>query len=132
MSLFGRNPEKQAQTEAGEAEVARLMALPLPELAAEILPGFGVDGAKRLASATGINLGQLMIWKMEAFPRATGFMETLATPVREATQLLEHANLVERRTFGKNTHINATTLGEEAIAAGTAMKYLTESRAARA
>jgi hypothetical protein len=126
MSLFGKNPEKQAQKEAGEAEVARLQALPLPELAAELLPGFGVDGAHRLASATGINLGQLMIWKMEAFPRATGYLQTLAEPVREATQLLEHANLVERRTFGKNTHINATTLGEEAIAEGTAMKYLSE------
>jgi hypothetical protein len=124
MSLFGHNPKKEAEKAAAAAEVARLEALPLPELAAELLPGYGKGGARRLAGATGINIGQLMIWLMRDYPRATGFMVTLQEPVRAAVQLLEHADLVERRTYGRSTQVNATALGEEAIAAGTAKLFL--------
>lgn len=51
-------------------------------------------------------------------------MKALEVPVREATQLLEHANLVEKRTHNGLSLFNATTLGEEAIVAGSAAQYL--------
>jgi|GEM_PF-6118184 len=61
---------------------------------------------------------------MRDHPKATGIMKALEVPVREATQLLEHANLVEKRTHNGLSLFNATTLGEEAIVAGSAAQYL--------
>lgn len=125
MPLFGKNPEKAAQAGAADAEVARLQAIPRGELAAELLPGLGKNGAHRIGATPGINLGQLMIWKMSAFPKATGYLTKLEVPVREAVQLLEHASLVERRGGRAGTHFEASTLGEEAIVAGNTLQYLT-------
>lgn len=126
MGLFGKNPEKEAQAAAAAAEVTRLQAIPRTELAAELLPGLGRDGAHRQAAQPGINLAQLMIWKMQAFPRATGYLTQLEVPFREAVQLLEHASLVERRsTRGGGAHLEATSLGETTIADGSALARLT-------
>lgn len=124
MPLFGKNPEKAAEAAASDAEVARLQSIPRGELAAELLPGLGRDGAHRNATTPGINLAQLMIWKMSAFPKATGYISKLQVPVREAVQLLEHANLVERRVDRAGPHFQASTLGEDAIVAGNALQYL--------
>ena len=125
LPLFGKNPEKAAQAQAADAEVARLQSVPRGELAIELLPGLGNNGAHRIGATPGINLSQLMIWKMSAFPKATGYLTKLEVPFREAVQLLEHANLVERRTSrAGGAHFEATTLGEEAILAGNAGQYL--------
>ena len=44
MGLFGNKADKQAKTAVAEAESQRLLALSLPELAAEVMPAFGPVG----------------------------------------------------------------------------------------
>jgi hypothetical protein len=41
MALFGNREEKRAKAAAAQAESERLVALPVRELAAEIMPAFG-------------------------------------------------------------------------------------------
>jgi hypothetical protein len=130
MGLFGKNrAEKEAEAQAAQAEVDRLLSLSRVQLAAELLPAFGKNGAKRLAGQTGPNLAVVILWTMRDHPKATGFMKDLEVPVREATQLLENANLVEKRTYGGQGHFNATTLGEQAILDNSALQYLSNGSA---
>jgi hypothetical protein len=44
MGLFGNKEEKAAKAAAAQAESERLIALPVADLAAEIMPAFGPDG----------------------------------------------------------------------------------------
>jgi hypothetical protein len=47
VGLFGNKDEKAAEEAAGAAEVASLEALSTDELAVELMPAFGPDGASR-------------------------------------------------------------------------------------
>ncbi len=125
MPLFGGGGDKAAQQAAAQAEFERLSTIPRSQLAAEVLPVFAPGQPGSRNPGRGLNMLQIMIWLMSAYPRATGFFTRLEMPVREALQLLENAGLVLRlgdRTGG--SHLVATTLGLQALAQGTAAEYL--------
>jgi hypothetical protein len=44
--LFGKSEEKKAEKAAAKAEVERINALPVAELARDLMPAFGHDGAR--------------------------------------------------------------------------------------
>lgn len=123
MALFGNKEEKEAEQQAARAEVDRLIALPVPELAAEVMPAFGPDGAR-----PGHEVGVLQVgnWLLRDHPRGTKYLKELLDPMREAIQALEHADLILRlgQGSGENARLKATRLGEQALAEGNVAKYL--------
>ena len=91
------------------------MALSAADLAAELMPAFGPDGPRR-----GKELGrvQLISWLARGNPRMSG-RQQLEPAVREAMQVLEHAELVRfRRIQGGGGCWNLSRLGEAALANG--------------
>ncbi len=65
---------------------------------------------------------------MKRTPRLSGYSKQLLDPVREALQVLEHAELVIRRAQGGGSGaaawLKATRLGETALAEGTVKEHL--------
>ena len=118
--LFGNKAEKAAEEAAASAECDRLLALPRPQLAVEVMNAFGPNGDRAAQSGNGANLLQLMMWLMSSQPRGTGYLVKLEMPVREAVQILEHANLVVNRLDRiSGGHVVATSLGLAALAEGS-------------
>ena len=124
--LFGKNEQKAAEVEAAQAEADRLGALTPAELAVELMPVFGPEGPKGRGPDGGINLLQIGIGLFEKTPRATSHMRALQQPVREALQVLEHAELINRTTRQSGTWYNATRLGETALTEGTVQQQVQE------
>jgi hypothetical protein len=127
--LFGNKAskdEKAAQVAVANAEVQRLVGLSRAELAAEIMWVFGPEGPRPSPRGNpGLNLLQVAMGVMSKYPRATHYLPALEVPVREACQLLEHADLVQNRTVqGGRTFKSATTLGESALADGSVAQHL--------
>lgn len=125
--LFGNREDKAAQKDAANAEVDRLLGLPVPELAAEVMPAFGPDGPRGHGPNGGINILQVMIFMMRSFPKATGFMTKLQEPVRESVQALENAGLALRSGTRDGSWYSATRLGQSALADGTVSQQLKAS-----
>jgi len=124
MGLFGNKADKRAKTAAAEAESQRLLALSLPELAAEVMPAFGPVG---INAKSGHRQGptEVVSWLLPDAP--VRHRQPVLGPVVEALGVLEHSDLLTRRTFG--TRGNASTyhasrLGEAALAEGTLGKQL--------
>ncbi len=123
MGLFGNKEEKRAEDAAAKAEADRLLALPVAEVAAEILPAFGPEGPGKGDKEIGsLQVGMFL---MRDFPRGNQFVKPLLDPIREGIQALENAGLVERkvRSIGGST-VSSTRLGLEAIEKGTAREHL--------
>lgn len=100
--------------------MARLEQLSVVELAVELMPAFGPEGPKGHGLNGGINILQVMAWKLSAFPRATKFMTRLQEPVREGLQALENAGLVLKTASSQaGTWWNATRAGTAVLTAGT-------------
>lgn len=92
--LFGKSEEKVAREEAGRAEFERLTALPVVDLALELMPAFGPDGPHGTGPNGGINILQLLGWVSQTrFPRGISYVRQLLEPVREGVQALDHAGL---------------------------------------
>jgi hypothetical protein len=123
MALFGNKEEKEAEDQAARAEIDRLLSLPVPELAAEIMPAFGPDGAR---PGREVGLLQVANWLLRDHRRGVKYLKELLDPIREAVQALEHAELVLRlgHGSGENARLKATRLGEQALAEGNVAKYL--------
>lgn len=126
--LFGKSEEKAAQEEAVGAEVGRLNALPVADLAMELIPAFGPDGAR---AGKEINSLQASTWLMRSYPGGGKYLRRLHTAVCEGLQLLERVGLVEvlggrRGSVATGAHLRATRLGEQALAAGDLRRYLTD------
>jgi hypothetical protein len=118
MPLFGKSKEKGAQEDAARAEVERLNALPVEDLAREIMPAFGPDGPR---AGKEINALQISNWLMRSYGGGAKHLRELHTPVCEGVQALEHAGLVqvfsgERGSIANGAHAKATRLGETALA----------------
>jgi hypothetical protein len=104
MPLFGSDDKKEAREAALRAEVERLAALPLPELAAEIMvKGYGPGGPGAESPPTLHELmkpydptGKGLI--VMAIDRELG--EQLFGLVEEAVQQLEHAGLLVQDSRG--------------------------------
>ena len=124
MSLFGNKAEKRAKAAAAEAESERLTALPVRELAAEVMPAFGPDG---INAKSGHRQGPIEVvsWLM---PDASAkYRQPILGPVIEALGALEQAGLVTRRSFGSEGQAatyHAARLGETALAEGTVRQQL--------
>jgi hypothetical protein len=122
VSLFGNSEEKAAEQAAAKAEAERLVALPLAELAPEVLPAYGPDGAK---PGDTINILQVMSWMMRDYPGGTKQLKELQGPVREAIGALEHADLlVEVGRRGAGSQLKLSRLGEQALAEGKVAEHL--------
>ena len=124
MGLFGNKADKQAKTAAAEAESQRLLALSLPELAAEVMSAFGPAG---INAKSGHRQGPMEVvsWLLPDAP--VRHRQPVLGPVVEALGVLEHSDLLTRRTFGthgKASTYHASRLGEAALAAGTVGKQL--------
>ncbi len=134
-ALFRKSEEKAAREEAGRGEFERLVALPVTDLASELMPAFGPDGLQPLHGrdsgppasglpAWGINLLQLVRWVSRTYcPSGAVDARQLMEPVREGLQPLENAGLVLRTRRHQDTWA-ATSLGTTALAEGTVQDHL--------
>ena len=121
--LFGNKEQKQAEIAAAKAEGDRLVALTPAQLAVEVMPAFGPDGPKA-SQSYGINVFQVGIALMQNTPRGTIEMKELIEPIREALQVLEHAELIARNSGREGTWFKATRLGQTALAEGSVQTYV--------
>jgi hypothetical protein len=90
--LFGKSEAKDAAANAARTEVERLNALPVADLAAELMPAFGPDGPR---SGKEINSLQASIWLMRSHPTRSTQSRDLHRAVCEGLELLEQRGLVE-------------------------------------
>jgi hypothetical protein len=122
VALFGNKEEKAAEDQAARAEVDRLLALPVAELAEEVMPAFGPEGAR---PGQEVNILLVMNWLMRSYPRGTKYLTELREPTWEAMQALENAGLViHMGATGPGGRLKATRAGEDALAEGNVAKYL--------
>ena len=133
--MFRKSEEKAAREAAGRVEFERLMALPVAELARELMPAFGPDGLRPLHGgdsgppasgqpAWGINLLQLVRWVSSTYcPSGNVHASELMEPIREGLQPLERAGLVLRTRRHQDTWA-VTRLGQTALADGTVQDHL--------
>jgi hypothetical protein len=128
MGLFGgkNKEEKRVEDEAAKVEADRLVALSVPELAAEILPAFGPDGPGKGGKETGTL--QVGMYLMREFPRGNQHVKQLVQPIREGIQALENAGLIELRVHNiGGSNVRVTRAGLEAIETNSAAQHLTGS-----
>jgi hypothetical protein len=124
MGLFGDKAQKQAKAAAAEADSERLGALPVEELAVEVMAAFGPNG---IDAKSGHRQGpfEVVSWLVPDLPM--GYRNTVLGPVTEALGVLEHANLLTSRSFGsqgRSSTYHASRLGETALAEGTVRQHL--------
>ena len=100
-----------------ESELQSAMPLPpVADLAAELMPAFGLGGP--------LTLHQLVKWKLDQYEFSSSAKKAIAypkleTPVREALQVLEHAELLYRTVAEESADKwAATRLGLEALRGG--------------
>jgi hypothetical protein len=120
--LFRRTRERAARDAAALAELDRLKALSPDELAVEVLPALGPDGARsgRLARARDVCL-----WLMRS--HCVGFNASplqLVSAVLKALRRLEHVGLACSTESDMPTRWKLTRQGEQALADGTAAQWL--------
>jgi hypothetical protein len=122
--LLGTEEERRAGQLAAEAEATRLSALPVRDLAAELMPAFGARGPGRGARRE-VNLLQLSNWLIRSFPGGAKYRWDLVRPTREAVHALESASLIERLgQTNTGQRFAATPLGETAIGDGSARQRI--------
>jgi len=130
MGLFGRNEEKEAENAAMAAELARLEALPLEQLAEEVLlRGYGPDGPG--ADGSGVSIAQLVA-RFNPATSVFGIDERVRSAyphlICEGVQVLEHARWVVMH-FSGGDHASLgwaiTRAGRAALAGGQPGRALT-------
>jgi hypothetical protein len=123
--LFGKSEDKAAREEAGRVEFERLTALPVADLALELMPAFGPDGPRGRGPEGAINIVQLLSWVSKTnFPDGVSYARKLNDPVREGVQALEGAGLVLATRHQQGQWLAATRLGQTALADGTVRDHL--------
>jgi hypothetical protein len=125
--MFGRNPEKAEAKAAAEAatqaEAAKLMSMPLDDLAAQCFGAFGPDGPSNAKSG----MGSLTVanWLIGRLLGGTSHVKELVPRVREAMQRLEVAGLILLRMQNEvGSRAYLTDAGIAALRDGTAADYL--------
>jgi hypothetical protein len=122
--MFGNKQEKADQDAVARIEADRLLALPVPDFAAEVMRAFGPGG---VPTTGGRRVGtlQIAVWLMKPFPRGSTHLKVLLDPIREGLQALENAGLVLRRHLGQgSSEYVATRVGESALADGSVRQHL--------
>jgi hypothetical protein len=120
MGLFGNKEEKAEKEAAGAAEVERLVSLPVDDLAAELMPAFGPDGAKSKGKQ-GTPPMQIIQWLLSDFPYHPS-LKPLVDSVLTALERMVAAGLLSRSTSGIGTGAQSfklTPLGESTLADGS-------------
>ena len=114
--LFRRNEEKAARKAAARVEIDRLRAVPVDDLAADLLPALGPDGPTH---GTSIRVQQLCQYLLRDYPGA-GQMDTLnlSAPVNRALDILDDIGLVSPISVQRTPVWRITPLGERALADG--------------
>ncbi len=121
--LFGNKEDKAAQQTAAAVEIERLCGLPVAELATEILPAWGAEGARRVMGNSPGTL-QVMQWLTDGYRRRPS-IKPLLVPVQEAIQALENAGLLRRAIHSNGgSSVDITHLGEAALSDGTVREHL--------
>ena len=123
-TMFGNKQEKADQDAVARIEADRLLALPVPDFAAEVMRAFGPGG---VPTTGGRRVGtlQIAVWLMKPFPRGSTHLKVLLDPIREGLQALENAGLVLRRHLGQgSSEYVATRVGESALADGSVRQHL--------
>lgn len=120
--MFRRNEEKAARKAAAKEEIARLRAVPVDDLAVDVLPALGPDGPTR---GTSIRVQQLCQYLLRDYPGA-GQMDTLnlTAPVNRALDMLDDAGLVSPISVQRTPVWRITPLGERILAEGTVRERL--------
>jgi hypothetical protein len=117
MGIFGDKQAKRAEEEAAKTEADRLVALPVADLATEILPAFGPAGPGKGDKEIGTL--QIGMFLMDDFPQGRQFIKQLVDPIHEGIQALENAGLIERRNHNIGTStVKVTRAGLDAIESG--------------
>ena len=124
--LFRRSEEKVAQKAAARAEIERLRALRVDDVAVALMPGLGPDGPTHGAS---VRVQQLCGYLLTDYPGA-GQMDTLglSATVRKALDMLHGAGLVSTISVQRDPLWRITPLGEIVLAEGTVRQRLTGPR----
>jgi hypothetical protein len=125
IGLFGNKEKKAAEEAAAAIEVTRLEALTTDELAVELIPAFGADGA-RSKGRSGSNAMAVIQWLVADYPFHPS-LRPLADSVPVALQRLTTAGLLKTTGSGIGTGVNSYSLtpaGEEALADGSAAQRL--------
>jgi len=106
--------------ESAQAESDRLKALPIEDLAIEVMSAFGPDGI-RIDSGHLRGAVQIAEWLLRDHLVKTKYTQPVLGPTIEALGALEAAGLINSRTFGKGNAktYRSTRLGEKALAEGT-------------
>jgi hypothetical protein len=128
MGLFGSKEEKAAREAAGAAEVGRLEGLSVDELAAELMPAFGPDGA-RAKGDQGTPPMQVIQWLVRDHPSHPS-LKPLVDAVLAALEKMAAAGLLSRRGSGIGTGAQTyklTPLGESTLADGSVGQRLAAS-----
>ncbi len=121
--MFGNKAEKAARLAAADEWLQRLLDLSVTDLAAEIMPAFGLGGVSKKTGAR-ISTLQAVVWLLSQGPRAGGQFKAILDPAREGSQALEHAGLVLRVQSGDSSYWQATRLGMTALAEGSVRSHL--------
>jgi hypothetical protein len=125
MGLFGNKEQKAAKEAAGAAEVGRLEGLSADELAAELMPAFGPDGAKSKGEQ-GTPPMQVIQWLVRDHPYHPS-LKPLVDAVLAALEKMVAAGLLSRRGSGIGTGAETyklTPLGETTLADGSVEQRL--------
>jgi hypothetical protein len=120
--LFGKSEKKVAAEAAMQAEIERLKALSVEDLAVALLPGLGPESAKQ---RTSLRVQQLCNYLVRDFPGAGQLQPLrLMTRVNEALERLEHAELVASISHQRSPVWRITPLGETTLAEGTIEQHV--------
>jgi hypothetical protein len=120
--LFRKSETKIAQAAAVQAEMERLRALSVADLAMALLPGLGPDVA---GAGRHVRPQQLCEYLLREFPGA-GQMKPLQlmAPVNRALEKLERAELVSSISYERSPRWRITRLGVSALTDGTTEQYM--------
>jgi len=142
--LFGNKEEKAAKRAVTDAEVERLLALSVWELAAEILPVFGAGGTHsggmtRWSGELADEIAKSLLSAQSGGPSRSTSRQALSIPILEAIQALENAGLLLRTlevrqrsgTYDLKQGLQITRLGQAALDEDRARAYLRDLAANR-
>lgn len=120
--LFRKSAEKQAQAAAAQEEIDRLKALPIPDLAVQLLPALGPEGPGAGRSMRVQELCEYLLRDVLR-PRQLQALQLMAR-TNDGLYKLEESGLVSSISVQRSPVWRITTDGEAALAAGTVREQL--------
>ncbi len=122
--MFGNKQENADQDAVARIEADRLLALPVPDFAAEVMRAFGPGG---VPTTGGRRVGtlQIAVWLMKPFPRGSTHLKVLLDPIGRPCKRWRTQAWFSRRHLGQgSSEYAATRVGESALADGSVRQHL--------